>query len=258
MGGAEFGEGSEMLVDHPLISRQIFHPRRNRAEPTFFVEVPGARLACFQFRRHPGAGLLLYFHGNGETAAGCAEDYTELFLEMGVDVCFAEYRGYGSSTGEPGLGVMLPDGEAIVHALGIDTGRVVAFGRSLGALYAIELARRLPQLAGVVLESGSADVLDALLPCVEELEKAGGSRAALIEEIRQHFGLRTSLMDYKRGLLVLHAGNDRWLDRSHADRLYAWGGGADKKLVVFPAGNHNTILVANLWEYLGEVSSFLH
>jgi pimeloyl-ACP methyl ester carboxylesterase len=246
-----------LLVDHPLISHQIFHPRRTRAEPTLIVEVPGARLACFQFRRHPSAGLLLYFHGNGETAAGCAEDYSEIFLDMGVNVCFAEYRGYGSSTGEPGLGAMLPDGEAILRALGVDPGQVVAFGRSLGARYAIELARRVPQLAGLILESGSADVLEALLPCMEELEKAHVSREALIAEIRQHFDLRGSLMNYKGGLLVLHAAHDQWLDRSHAQRLYDWGGGGDKKLVVFPEGNHNTILVANLWEYLREVSSFL-
>jgi pimeloyl-ACP methyl ester carboxylesterase len=201
---------------------------------------------------------MLHFHGNGETAADCAEDCAELFLKMGVNACFAEYRGYGSSTGEPGLGAMLPDGEAIFRTLGVDLDRVVVFGRSLGALYAIELARRLPHLAGLVLESSSADVLEALLPGLEELERAGVSRAALIAEVGQHFDLRRSLRDYKGGLLVLHAGHDQWLDRSHAERLYDWGGGADKKLVVFPEGNHNTILVANFWEYLREVSSFLH
>jgi pimeloyl-ACP methyl ester carboxylesterase len=58
-------------------------------------------------------------------------------------------------------------------------------------------------------------------------------------------------------LLVLHADHDQFLDRSHAERLHAWGGGSDKRLVVFPEGNHNTILHANYVEYLREVSEFL-
>jgi hypothetical protein len=58
-------------------------------------------------------------------------------------------------------------------------------------------------------------------------------------------------------LLVLHAEHDQFLDRSHAERLHAWGGGSDKRLVIFPTGNHNTILFANLEEYITEVKQFL-
>jgi len=58
-------------------------------------------------------------------------------------------------------------------------------------------------------------------------------------------------------LLVLHASGDRSVNISHADRLHAWGGGPDKRQVVFPHGDHNTILLANFREYMREVGEFL-
>ena len=63
---------------------------------------------------------------------------------------------------------------------------------------------------------------------------------------------------YPGPLLVLHAAHDQHLDRTHADRLHAWGGGRDKRLVIFLQGNHNTILSANFQEYLREVTEFLN
>src|SRR5438045_1942146 len=105
-----------MLVDNPLISRRVFYPRPSELEPTCTVDVGDARLGCYVFRRHPEAGTLLHFHGNGELAAEYAAEYAEFFLGLGVNVCFAEYRGYGASTGQPGLGAMLGDGEQIVRA----------------------------------------------------------------------------------------------------------------------------------------------
>jgi hypothetical protein len=99
-----------MLVDHPLISRRVFFPRPSNLEPTCTVEVGETRLACYSFRRHPQAGMILHFHGNGELAAEYAADSAQFFLCLGINVCFAEYRGYGASTGTPGLGAMLGDG----------------------------------------------------------------------------------------------------------------------------------------------------
>ena len=53
-----------------------------------------------------------------------------------------------------------------------------------------------------------------------------------IDELKDH-DQRQKLQDYPGRLLVLHTENDQFLDRSHAERLCAWGGGSDKRLVVF-------------------------
>jgi pimeloyl-ACP methyl ester carboxylesterase len=246
-----------MLVDHPEVSRRVFYPRRTALKPTLTVDVGGATLGCYLHQRHPGAGTLLHFHGNGELAADYSAGGADRFLQMGVNVCFVEYRGYGASTGRPSLGAMLPDGEQVVKALGLAPEKVVAFGRSLGSLYAVELTRRLPQLAGLVLESGIADVVEVLRLFVADPADLGSSWEEVRREAAAHFDQKAKLEGYRGRLLVLHAAHDTLLLPVHARRLYAWGGGPEKKLVVFPAGDHNTIFVANAREYLGEVAAFL-
>jgi pimeloyl-ACP methyl ester carboxylesterase len=245
-----------MILDHPLVSQRIFFPRPTDFNPDLVVEVGGGvQLACYVRQGPPRSGIVVHFHGNGELASEYARRYAGLFRGMGVGVCFSEYRGYGRSTGTPALAAMRGDGERVVRALGVDPRQVVAFGRSLGSLYAIELANRLPGLAGVVVESGIANVAEHWA-VRNACARLGQSEERLTEEVKSEFDLQQKLGGYRGALLVLHAEHDQFLGRSHAERLHAWGGGTDKRLVVFPSGNHNTILFANLEEYLGEVREF--
>ena len=244
------------LLDLPVISRRVFYPRRTAVPPDLVVEGENYRLGCYVRRTQPDARWVIYFHGNGELAAESVEDCASLFTGAGVNVCFAEYRGYGTSDGKPALVEMLGDGEQVVNALGVPPERVVAFGRSLGSVYAIELARRLPRLGGLVLESGIASLTD-LWPLVSEARSLGCAASFVETAITRYFDHRAKLGAYSGPLLVMHAEGDRLVPRSHADRLYAWGGGADKRLVVFPNGDHNTILWANAIAYVAELRAFL-
>jgi hypothetical protein len=90
-----------MLLDHPVLSQRLFFPRRDRPADPFLVECGGAQLACLRRARHPGAGTLLHFHGNGEVVADYAGDFADWVLDLGANVCLAEYRGYGASDGTP-------------------------------------------------------------------------------------------------------------------------------------------------------------
>jgi pimeloyl-ACP methyl ester carboxylesterase len=244
------------LLDHPAISKRVFHPRSTTETPTLVVDVGEHQLGCHTRVVNPDAGWVVYFHGNGELAAESERYCSELFTAAGVNVCFVEYRGYGASSGEPALAGMLGDGERVVAALGVPETRVVAFGRSLGSLYAIELARRLPRLGGLVLESGIADLND-LWPLAQKAEEIGCTPAELNEAIAAGFDHKAKLGGYTGPLLVLHAAGDRLVLPSHAERLHDWGGGTDKKLLIFPRGNHNTILGANVVEYAAEVRVFI-
>ena len=245
-----------MILDHPIVNEFMFFPRSTTVEPSLFVEVEDARIACYLRQPFPDAGTVLYFNGNGELASEYATDSANLFLDMGVNVCFVEYRGYGMSTGVPTLINMLDDGEKIVQALGIAPEKLVVFGRSLGSLYAIELAHRIPQIAGLVLESAIANLGESvsLRIAMKELQPP---EAELEKEINTYFNLQQKLKSYAGHLLVLHAEHDRVLNRSHADRLHTWADGNHKRLVVFPNGSHNSILFANLQSYLQEVAAFL-
>lgn len=246
-----------MILDHPIVSRNIFFPRSTTVEPSFFVEVENASIACYLQNPFPEAGTVLYFHGNGELASEYATDYADLFLDMGVNICFVEYRGYGMSTGVPTLINMLGDGEKVVQTLGIAPEKLVVFGRSMGSLYAIELVHRIPQMAGLVLESAIANLQDSL-SFTTLMHQLNCSEAEIMGEINTYFNLQPKLQNYFGHLLVLHAEKDGILDRSHADRLTSWAGSPNKKLVIFPQGNHNTILFANFTSYLHQVAEFLH
>jgi pimeloyl-ACP methyl ester carboxylesterase len=152
---------------------------------------------------------------------------------------------------------MLGDGVQVVAALGVPAERVVAFGRSLGSLYAIELAHRLPSLGGLVIESGIAVLNDIRWRLGLVAEGIGHNSITLTTAIAEYFDHQTKLGDYSGPLLVLHAAKDHIIDQSHAERIHAWGGGHAKRLVVFPLGDHNTIFPANYVEYLAELRTFL-
>jgi pimeloyl-ACP methyl ester carboxylesterase len=244
------------LLNHTVISERVFYPRSTAVKPSLMVEAEGNQLACHVLNSHPGAGWVVYFHGNGELAVECAQYFGDLFNDLGINICFAEYRGYGASSGEPALAAMLGDGVQVVAALGVPAERVVAFGRSLGSLYAIELAHRLPSLGGLVIESGIA-VLNDIWPLGLMAERIGYNSITVTTELAEYFDHQTKLGDYSGPLLVLHAAKDHIVAQSHAERIHAWGGGHAKRLVVFPRGDHSTIFPVNYVEYLAELRTFL-
>lgn len=233
------------------LNERAFFPLSTSAPATFQVRSGNVVLGCHVLRNYPDAGWVVYFHGNGELAAECVDYCGDLFVSAGVNVCFVEYRGYGQSDGEPGLVAMLGDGEQVVKALGVPVQRVVAFGRSLGSLYAIELARRLPELGGLILESAVASLTD-IWPVKEPQGKDEIDTA-----LSMHFDQQAKLNNYTGPLLVLHAAGDRLVPQSHAERLYQWGGGTQKRLAILPQGDHNTILPANVTTYVAEVERFV-
>jgi pimeloyl-ACP methyl ester carboxylesterase len=199
---------------------------------------------------------VIYFHGNGELATDSEQYCGDLFTGAGMNVCFAEYRGYGTSDGEPALAGMLGDGERVVAALGEPVERVAAFGRSLGSLYAIELAHRFPQLGGLVLESGIA-VLTEIWPFQREAEIIGCTASEIGTAVGALFDHRAKLGGFTGPQLVLHAAGDHLVSVTHGARLHAWGGGRDKRRVFFPRGDHNTIMGTNAVQYAAELQKFL-
>ncbi len=243
------------LLDHPLLAARYFYPWPSRFADPFFVEGEGFRLGCRYRRVSADAPTIIHFHGNGETVADYVGDFEERIAAMGANLLLAEYRGYGMSSGEPARAAMLADVALIVNASGVDPGRIVFFGRSLGSLYAVHGAGLFPQAAGLILESGIADPLDRILVRVEPWQlgtDAAGLQAAVDRELNQ----RKKLAAFSGRTLVIHTRNDDLVPVSHAERLYAWAN-EPKELLVFERGDHNTILPANDEAYFAAAGTFL-
>ncbi len=239
------------LCDHRLISERYFFPRPGTAA-TLDVPVNGAVLAC-AFHTAGHAQTLLHFHGNGEIVDDYLPGFPEFMEKMQLNTFLAEYRGYGGSTGTPKLATMLDDVDAIIEAAG-GPENLIVFGRSIGSIYAIETARRYPQVAGLVLESGIANVLERILLRATPSE-LGGSLKDVQKAFAEHFDHEAKLRAFKKPTLILHAEHDHLVDKRHAEQNAASVGGPCK-LVILPRGDHNSIFFENRERYLKELSDF--
>jgi hypothetical protein len=242
------------LLDHPIVSERYFFPRPDRSSTPWEVEANGERLACSRLARHGGPALL-HFHGNGEVTADWCDSFVGAFDAEGIDVFLGEYRGYGGSTGRPALAAMLDDALAIADATGVDPRRTVVYGRSVGSLYALHVAANRP-VAGLVIESGIADVLERLLMRLDPNE-LGVDDETFFEAVRRRFDHRAKIEATTCPVLVLHAKGDWGVVPKHAETLAAWAG-ERAELVLFDRGDHNSIHAYNAEEIHARVAALCH
>ncbi len=241
------------LLNHPLIASRYFFPGGRSPASELVVPVAGAELACSVHRVDPEGFTVVHFHGNGEVVADWQGVWDRVINALGWDLFLAEYRGYGGSTGEPLLGLMLDDVTAVIEAAGPPE-RIVVMGRSVGSFFALEAVKRFPTIAGMILESAIADPLERLLIRVtpDEVDATDDDW----RELEQQLDHRVKISDYTGPTLLLHTRVDGLVDVSHAERLARWAGGP-ATLRIFESGNHNSILAENWDQYLTEVTGFL-
>lgn len=243
------------ILDHPLIGMRYFFPREGSLPHPFWVDCGDVRLACHYHEVDPGARTLVHFHGNGEIVDDYLGDFVERIGRMGCNCLLAEYRGYGRSEGEPQLGKMLSDVEPIIRSLGRPVSQMIFFGRSVGSIFAIEAAARFPEAAGLVLESAVADVRERLLLRIEPSD-LGIGREEFDAVVARRLDHRAKLSAYPGPVLVMHTRHDGLVGVSHGERLHEWAPG-EKRLKIFPRGNHNDILFVNAREYFALLEEFL-
>ena len=244
------------ILNHLAISGRYLFPQTRFVKNPFMVSVDGAELACYRNIIGPDSFTMIHFHGNGEAVADYIPFMADLFTDLGLNSLFVEYREYGRSTGKAQLVAMLGDGEAAMEAAGIPPEKAIVFGRSIGSLYAIELAHRQPTIAGLIIESGIADPSERFLTYAD-LESVGLDKGDVVAAVDLHFNHQRKLSGYTNPLLILHTENDGLIDVSHADRNFKWAGSTQKQFVRFPNGNHNTILPSNFEEYLNALTGFV-
>ena len=108
---------------------------------------------------HPDV-TMLYFHGQSNDI-GTTWPRLELLYPLGVNLAAVDVRGYGYSTGSPSEPGIHADVQAVWDQLpamkGLDPTKLVIYGRSLGAAFAIDLAAvRTP--AALITESAFTSV----------------------------------------------------------------------------------------------------
>lgn len=243
------------ILDHPLVSERYFFPRKEGLQDPCWVELADCRLACWRSPPRPGAVTLLYFHGNGELVSDYLPAMAEALLALDVELVLVEYRGYGLSTGTPSLCAMLDDGVEVMRALALDPRRTVAFGRSVGSIYAIHTVSRLPRMAGLVIESGIADPYERVLMRTSA-EELGVAPERLQAEARRWLDHQAKLGCFQGPTLVMHTRFDGLVEVDNAVRLHRWAP-EPKELLLFERGTHNSIFAWNQRAYLDKLAEFI-
>jgi pimeloyl-ACP methyl ester carboxylesterase len=111
--------------------------------------------------RAPDGPVVVVFHGNAGHAGHRAPKFRAL-LNAGFGVFFVEYRGYGGNLGRPDETGLTVDARTVMahfQSEGVDPGRIVLYGESLGAGLAVKMAAEHP-VAGVVLEAPYTSIAD--------------------------------------------------------------------------------------------------
>ncbi|OPL14239.1 MAG: hypothetical protein AVO38_11965 [delta proteobacterium ML8_D] len=186
---------------------------------------------------------------------GVSEHFAKIIELMGCNCFFAEYRGYGMSSGKPNLTTMLSDAEIIIRELDLPLEKIILYGRSFGTLSAIHLSQQFPNISGLVLESGIAD-LSKWGIYNEAPDRIGIDKDTLGKDINKYFNNKEKLSSFSGATLILHTLYDYLVHVSNANQLFEWAPHPKKK-VIFEHGNHSDIYISNLLEFTGEVKKFI-
>ncbi len=238
----------------------LYHPDRTRPEPANFG-VPEMRpvtlqtddgLALVAWWRPPSdetRPVMVFFHGN---AGHIGYRATKLgpYLGRGWGVLLVSYRGYGGNPGDPTEDGLYADGRAALEYLrgrGIPPSRQVAYGESLGAAVAVELARG-SEFGAVVLEAPFTSVAD--------VAQAMYRFVPVRPLVRDRFDSIKKISEVSSPVLVIHGENDHIIPVSHGRRLHEAAN--DPKSASFvPGAGHNDLLYVGLNQYFSAIHEFV-
>ena len=249
--------------DHPSILNVIFYPRQDDYRPAdteraigYSVTVgEGVDISCRFFFGGAENANLLFFHGNGELAS----EYEEIgvaFNSIGLNLLVADYRGYGASGGRPSVTGMMRDAHPIARWFKQFlkdknyAGSRFIMGRSLGSAPAIELAAAYPaDFRGMVIESGFCDVTDLLGRMGRVIQQPGRSAAVSPGFDR--------VVKITVPALVIHGQYDSIVPLEEGEKIFRNVTSTDKKMVIIPGADHNTIFAEGIEVYLRELGDFV-
>ena len=115
----------------------------------------GVRISAVYLPNRQAHYTILFSHGNAEDL-GDIRWLLEELRDMGFAVFAYDYRGYGTSQGNPSESGAYRDIDAaynyLTQKLGVPPANIIVYGRSVGSGPSVDLASRQP-VAGLVLES---------------------------------------------------------------------------------------------------------
>ncbi|MES2322303.1 MAG: alpha/beta fold hydrolase [Pseudomonadota bacterium] len=211
-----------------------------RVEEEEIITLDGAVLRGLSWRPAGATRGVIYFGGNAFHLDQHGRRLLPLLASCGISVTLFDYRGYGRSSGTPGVQTLAADALRVYdHVAARTPGGVVVHGQSLGSFMAAHVAQQRPDLRGLVLEATATTVqdwVDANVPWYVRLfstvNVAGDLRA--IDNV-------AAVAGYHGAALVLAGGRDRITPPDLARRVFEALPGPSKRWLLTDDAGHNDL-----------------
>lgn len=245
------------VLDNLEGSARSFYPQRHwtktpESAVDYAVNVgDDVQLSCRFHAVDRAYPTVLFFYGNGETAAGY-DHIAPHYNEIGANFFVADYRGYGASGGSPTFNTMLADAHVVLDGLQEAmaelqcAGPIYVMGRSMGRHAAGELAvAASDRINGVIIESGRPN----LGRFTEGLDAE--TARALEEAYHQKF------YSINIPALVIHGEWDELAPLSDAVDMHDKFKTRNKRLEIIPKAGHNDLTYIGYEQYFSAIRDFI-
>lgn len=215
---------------------------RYTPEQHWIARPDGARLHAVLLRQPGAKATILYFGGNGYAIGRFGSWSAGVFAPLGADLMIVDHRGYGLSTGTPGIATGEADGLAAFDYLRrLGGGPIVVHGHSMGSFIAGHVAAN-RDAAAAVLESSATTTEEWVA------SRTGGVTGKLlrvrIDDALKGRGNAQNVTRIQEPLLILVGGMDKTTPPILSQRLYqASPLPPDRKwLVLVPQAGHEKVM----------------
>lgn len=210
----------------------------------------------------PAQGTILFVHGNAENISTHIASVAWL-PSQGYNVFLFDYRGFGTSEGEPDIDGLHLDTQAAIETAfaldGVDPARIAVFGQSLGGSVAIASVARSPrrtQIRGLIVEGAFSSYRRIARENLAEFGPTWLFQIPLSFTIDNRYQPEEDVAGISPvPVLIVHGTADRIVAPSHADDLYA-AARAPKALWLIPGASH--IQAFHITETRQRLFGYLH
>jgi uncharacterized protein len=204
----------------------------------------GVRLHGWYVPAVQARGTVLFFHGNAGNISHRL-DSIRIFRDLKLSVFIFDYRGYGQSEGRPGERGTQRDALAawrfLTEERGIAPGKIILFGRSLGAAVAAWLATQ-KQPGALIVESAFTSVPDMAAELYWWLPARWLARF--------EYATRDYIAQVHCPVLVVHSPDDEIIPFRHGEAIFA-GAHAPKEMLRLRGGHNDGFFLSGERYVLG-------
>lgn len=200
-------------------------------ENVVFKSADGLKLTGWYIPADNSKLTVLFCHGNGGNMMHRL-DSINIFYNLGLNCFIFDYRGYGSSEGEPGEEGTYLDAAAaykwLTKTKKVSPNNIVLFGRSLGGSIATQLASKI-RVKALIIESAFTSYVDI------------GKKFYPYMPVRWFARFNYRTIEYIRQvrcpLMIIHSRNDEVVPFEFGLELYEAANEPKEFVEIY--GNHN-------------------